>query len=127
MANRIKDAIKRKLVTPSQMRWNSYYDSITSLLTVLEDPNHRYAINGFMVKEKRTPFNDVDIMVSLNAFITDRVSESLYCFQMNVVANANFDDFSIGEHVLAHSEPYAKFYLFSFCLSVCLCVCLSVC
>ena len=108
MANKIKDAIKRKLVTPAQTRWNSYYDSITSLLTVLEDPGHRNAINGFINKEKRTLFNDIDIMVSLNAFITDRVSESLYCFQMNVVANANFDYFSIGEHVLAHSEPNAK-------------------
>ena len=56
--------------------------------------------------------------------ITDRVNESLYCFQMNVLANANFDDFSIGEHVLAHSELYAKF---EFCLFVCLCVCLCVC
>ena len=100
MANRIKDAIKRKLVTPSQTRWNSYYDSITRLLTVLEDPGNRNAINGFINKEKKSlPFNDVDIMVSLNAFITDRVSESLYCFQMNVVANANFDYFSIGELV----------------------------
>ena len=79
MANRIKDAIKRKLVTPSQTRWNSYYDSITTLLTVLEDLGNMNAINALINKEKKSlPFNDVDIMVSLNAFITDRVSESLF-------------------------------------------------
>ena len=79
MANKIKDAIKRKLVTPSQTRWNSYYDSITTLLTVLEDLGNMNAINALINKEKKSlPFNDVDIMVSLNAFITDRVSESLY-------------------------------------------------
>ena len=31
---------------------------------------------------------------------------------MIVVANANFDDFSVGEHVVAHSEPYAKFFFY---------------
>ena len=41
---------------------------------------------------------------------------------MIVVANANFDDFSIGEHVLEHSEPYAKILSF-----VCVGVCVSVC
>ena len=31
---------------------------------------------------------------------------------MVVVANANIDDFLIGDHVLAHSEPYPQFQLF---------------
>ena len=60
----------------------------------------------------------------MKCVITDRVSESLYCFQMSVVANAIFDDFSVGEHVLAHFEPYANFFFFFFLL---VCVCVTLC
>ena len=63
-ANKIKQAIEKKLVTPAQTRWNSYYDSIVSLLTVLENANHMNALNALINKEKKTPFNDVDIVVS---------------------------------------------------------------
>ena len=53
-------------------------------------------------------------------------SEGLYCFQLVVVANTNFDTSLIGEHVLAHSELYSKSKV---CLLVYLfvCVCLAVC
>ena len=45
---------------------------------------------------------------------------------MNVVANANFDDFSIGEHVLAHSEPYAIFFV-CVCLQAASCIDATAC
>ena len=63
-ANKVKDAIKRKLVTPAQTRWNSYYDSIVSLLTVLENQTHMNELNLLIIKENKPPFNDMDIKVS---------------------------------------------------------------
>ena len=68
------------------------------------------------------------VSCTLLLFYRPRLAK-VYCFQMIVVKNANFDDFSIGEHVLAHSEPYAIFFSIglSVCLFVCLCVCVCVC
>ena len=63
-ANKVKQAIGKKLVTPAQTRWNSYFDSIVSLLTVLENQTHMNAINALIIKENKTPFNDMDINVS---------------------------------------------------------------
>ena len=80
----------------------------------------------FESKNKFTLYQLRKVFIERQYFylFTDRVSESLYCFQMVVVANANFENFSIGEHVLPHSEPYAKFSFFffvflSFCVFLC--------
>ena len=67
MANKVQAAIQRKLVTPGQTRWNSYFDAINALLKVFEHPTQLDAINALIINHGRllkTPFNDIDIRVS---------------------------------------------------------------
>ena len=44
-ANQIKEALGKKLKTPSVTRWNSYYDACAMVLEVLEDPERREKLN----------------------------------------------------------------------------------
>lgn len=67
-ANQIKDAVKRKLKTPVQTRWNSYYDSVAVLLEILQQPSHLEAINSIIMNQPRgskTPINEMDIKVMI--------------------------------------------------------------
>ncbi|KAG0717505.1 hypothetical protein GWK47_054310 [Chionoecetes opilio] len=52
----IKAALGRKLITPCQTRWNSYYDSVNCLLEhVFDTEEHLQAINGILSSQQK-PF-----------------------------------------------------------------------
>ena len=60
VANSIKAVVGKKIKTFCVTRWNSYYDSVQSLMDVLNKPTTLAAFNDILIKNKVAPFDDMD-------------------------------------------------------------------
>lgn len=60
VANNIKAVVGKKIKTFCVTRWNSYYDSVQSLMKVLNNPTTLAAFNNILVKNKVVTFDDMD-------------------------------------------------------------------
>lgn len=60
VASSIKSLVGRTLKTFCGTRWNSYYDSVKTLMEVLNDPAKLTAINGLLSNNKQGTFEEKD-------------------------------------------------------------------
>ena len=58
-ADKIYEEIQRRLLSPNATRWNSTYDSVVVLNSILEDK--RPALHRVMTQLKIKSFNDQDV------------------------------------------------------------------